>query len=70
MEYRVEQPIDCFGMLESVVYGLLKSFSAIVLPFGPKVFTLCSLLVASLHPTVSIWRVSAGGAGKPGKCSH
>src|ERR1039458_9770627 len=65
MDYRVEQPIDCFGMLESVVYGLLKSFNVIVLPFGPKVFTLCSLLVAGVHPTVSIWRVSAGGAERP-----
>jgi hypothetical protein len=51
--------------LESVVYGLLKSFNVIVLPFGPKIFTLCSLLVAGLHPTVSVWRVSAGGAERP-----
>ena len=65
LDYRIEQPIDCFGMLESVVYGLLRSFNVIVLPFGPKVFTLCSLLVAGLHPTVSIWRVSAGGADIP-----
>jgi hypothetical protein len=63
--YPVERPIDCVGVLESLVYGIIRNENAVILPFGPKILMLCSLLVAHIHPAVAVWRVSAGGAEEP-----
>jgi len=60
MDYRVHAPVDCFITLESLIYGLSRTKNTILLPFGPKIFALCALLVASVHPTTAVWRVSAG----------
>jgi hypothetical protein len=57
--YQVEQPFDCFLTLESLVYGVSQTRNVVLLPFGPKIFALCALLVASLHQDVAVWRVSA-----------
>jgi hypothetical protein len=62
IDYRVEQPFDCFVALESLTDRCLRSNRVVLLPFGPKIFALCSLLVASIHENASVWRVSAGGA--------
>lgn len=60
IEYRVDKPFECFTNLESLVYGILKTGRPIFVPFGPKVFTLCCLLVSVLYyPQVSVWRVSS-----------
>jgi hypothetical protein len=63
--YRVDQPVACFGVLESVVYGLLPNSRPVLLPFGPKIFALCALLVACLHRDVPVWRISSDQVGKP-----
>lgn len=65
LEYRVEQSIECYTILESLVYGVLKTGNVLLLPFGPKVFALCCLLVAHIYPAVAVWRVSAAGGEKP-----
>ena len=57
--YRVDDPIDCFEKLESLVYGLSRDRRAVLLPFGPKIFSLIAMLVACRYPEVSVWRVSA-----------
>jgi hypothetical protein len=57
--YRVHDPMDCFQTIESLVYGLSLSENPVLLPFGPKLFALCCLLVALVHPQVPVWRVSA-----------
>jgi hypothetical protein len=57
--YRVDDPMDCFAKLESLVYGLSRTGRAVLLPFGPKIFSLISMLVAWRYPEVSVWRVSA-----------
>ncbi|MEQ1885190.1 MAG: hypothetical protein ABL967_09025 [Bryobacteraceae bacterium] len=59
MDYRVQDPFDCFAKLESLVYGLSQTKNAVLLPFGPKLFSLASLLVALLYPELPVWRVSA-----------
>jgi hypothetical protein len=59
MSYRVNDPADCFKTLESLVYGLSISRNPILLPFGPKLFALCCLLVGIAQPNVAVWRVSA-----------
>src|SRR5207244_3741987 len=63
--YRVDQPISCFGMLESVVYGMLSGSRPVLLPFGPKIFALCAMLVATIHRSVPVWRVTAEQQGEP-----
>jgi hypothetical protein len=63
--YCVSDPLGCFGIVESLVFGLTRDYNIIVLPFGPKPFALCSLLVACIHPSVAVWRVSAGGFEDP-----
>lgn len=61
--YLVQNPLDCFLTLEAVVGGVMRGRNAVLLPFGPKLFALCCILVGCIHP-VAIWRVSAQG-GEP-----
>lgn len=56
--YLVQDPVDCFLTVEAVVSGVMLTRNVVLLPFGPKLFALCCLLVATLHP-VAVWRVSA-----------
>jgi len=61
VEYIVERPFDCFVVLESLAYRISQDRVPVFFPFGPKIFTLCSMLVACLHSEkVAVWRVSAG----------
>lgn len=62
IEYSVSRPFDTLASLESTTYGALHSGRVVFVPFGPKVFALCCLLVACVHRSVSVWRVSAGAA--------
>lgn len=57
-EYDVAQPVDTFIALESFAFGITRSHNLILLPFGPKIFALTSMLVAIVHPDVAVWRVS------------
>lgn len=59
--YRVEQPFECFVALESLTERCLRSSGVVLLPFGPKIFAVCALLVACVHESAAVWRVSAGG---------
>jgi hypothetical protein len=65
VRYRVDQPVACFGILESIVYGLLSNSRPVLLPFGPKIFALCAMLVACLHRDVPVWRISSEQSGEP-----
>jgi hypothetical protein len=56
--YDVDQPFDLFTKLESLIAGVGTRSNCILLPFGPKIFALCALLVACLHPDAAVWRVS------------
>lgn len=59
--YDVNNPYDCMVKLESLTFGLLKRNRPILVPFGPKIFSLLSLVVAMLHyPNTTVWRVSGG----------
>jgi hypothetical protein len=58
--YAVDDPFECFGALESLVYGNLFSSRITLVPFGPKIFNLLSLLAACVHwPKIGVWRVSS-----------
>lgn len=60
IQYPVDQPMDCFVMLESLTNRVLRSNCIVLFPFGSKIFSLCSLLVACLYPEIAVWRVSEG----------
>lgn len=60
ISYNVIRTFDLYNTLKSLTIGALRFTRPIIIPFGPKTFTLCSLLVASeLHPQVSVWRISS-----------
>ena len=59
-DYRVRDPFGCFVELESLVYGLRQMSRVVLVPFGPKIFALCSLLVATIYSDVGVWRVTPG----------
>jgi hypothetical protein len=65
LTYRVQDPLDCFAKLESLTFGLTQEKNPILLPFGPKIFSLCSLLIGLLNPSIPVWRVSAEGQEAP-----
>ena len=64
-EYRVSDPLDCFSRLQSLTQGLQTSSNVVLLPFGPKLFVLCCLLVAASDQSIAVWRVSAQSGDKP-----
>jgi hypothetical protein len=61
IDYDVNRPFETYHYLDSLIFGIMKSSRPILIPFGPKIFTLCSLLAAIIrYPNVSVWRVSSG----------
>jgi hypothetical protein len=66
IRYDVKDPYQCFVQLEALTYGLIDSMRPIIIPFGPKIFSLLSFLVAVIHsPNVTVWRVSGEQVGIP-----
>jgi len=61
IKYRVHEPFNLFITVESLVYGVMQRQNPVLLPFGPKLFALCCLLVVCIHKDVAVWRVSAQG---------
>lgn len=55
--YLIFDPIGAFVALESLVYGLVQDFNVVMVPMGPKIFSLLSFLVSNRHPgKISVWR--------------
>ncbi|MCD2511578.1 hypothetical protein [Comamonas endophytica] len=65
IEYDVCSPASVVTTLESVVRGLTDEHSVVLVPFGPKIFVLCTLIVAAIRQDVAVWRVSQGSHIKP-----
>ncbi|MCV2349438.1 hypothetical protein [Paucibacter sp. Y2R2-4] len=60
LKYDVQSPARVISTIESVVRGLCEAHSVVLVPFGPKIFVLCALLVAAMRQDVAVWRVSQG----------
>jgi hypothetical protein len=60
--YTVADPFECFATMEGLVFDELRRGSRPVLvPMGPKIFAVVSMLVALIHrPWTAVWRVSPG----------
>lgn len=65
VDYDVCSPASVISTLESVVRGLSDEHSVVLVPFGPKIFVLCSLVVAAIKQDVAVWRVSQGSQIEP-----
>lgn len=63
--YELNEPTQLFSEMNSLVDKLKTHFNAVLIPFGPKLFALIALLVASLHDDVGVWRVSSGSLEAP-----
>jgi hypothetical protein len=63
--YEVMDPGALFRELNALVDLLKQMYNPIVIPFGPKIFALTALLVASLHEDIGVWRVSSGLLEEP-----
>ncbi|MEX3998745.1 hypothetical protein AB4Y38_07590 [Paraburkholderia sp. EG285A] len=63
--YDLKEPAQLFHEMNSLVDMLKPHFNTVLIPFGPKLFALVALLVASLNDDVGVWRVSSGGMEAP-----
>ncbi|MCC4115350.1 hypothetical protein LLG90_08325 [Aromatoleum toluclasticum] len=63
--YDLNEPAQLFNGMNSLVDMLKPHFNAVLIPFGPKLFALVTLLVASSHDDVGVWRVSSGSLETP-----
>lgn len=62
-EYDLTDPYDLYVRLESLMYGLARTNRVAVVPLGPKIFSLCSILAAMQSDSpAAIWRFSSGQA--------
>lgn len=59
IHYDVLNPQATFHQLNSLISALVLSYNPILVPFGPKIFCLTSLLVATQYEEVGLWRVSS-----------
>lgn len=65
LRYPVANPERTLAMLDSTIRGLEREYNIVLLPGGPKVFALCSLLACTIHRNSAVWRVSSGTSIKP-----
>jgi len=65
----IRYPVENFSTLCGRLFGLTAALRAnyrcAILPLGPKLFALASLLAGALYRDVSVWRASAGGFAEP-----
>jgi len=62
--YPVDAPMECLELLDALFYRLGDEFRIVALPFGPKIFALCCMLLSCIHyPRIGVWRISDQNAG-------
>ncbi|MCM3500905.1 hypothetical protein M3667_03305 [Microbacterium sp. P26] len=66
ISYSIQEPFDLFTRLEGLVYGLSPRVRIALVPLGPKIFALCSLLVSLIAENrATVWRFSASANSTP-----
>lgn len=63
--YNVEDPFETYTMLKQLVSALSETQNVVLLPFGPKLFALLSILVGIQGHGAAVWRISAGRHERP-----
>jgi hypothetical protein len=62
VKYSVDDPVRTIALLDATLRGLSLDYNVVMLPSGPKMLVLCSLLAQSMYPTSAVWRISSGGS--------
>jgi hypothetical protein len=58
--YPIDKPTQCLELLDALTNRLSDEFRTIAMPFGPKIFALCCMLLACrYYPQLGVWRVSS-----------
>lgn len=57
-DYSIHSPLLTISKLESLISKLLTTNKTVLLPFGPKIFFFCSLLISIVHKNCAVWYVS------------
>jgi hypothetical protein len=65
IRYAVSDCRKTVATLDSVVRGLRDTYNVVMLPGGPKIFVLASLITQRMHQQTSVWRVSSGASIAP-----
>lgn len=66
IDYRLNDPVTLYLTLNSLIGGAKETSRPIIIPFGPKIFAVCSILVAiNQYPEIGIWRVSSDDLETP-----
>lgn len=58
VSYPVDNPMESFFYLNSLVQDLSERSNLLILPFGPKIFAAIAMLVAISHPSVGVWHAT------------
>ncbi|WP_165666039.1 hypothetical protein [Metapseudomonas otitidis] len=62
LSYCVDSPSNAFGQLVGLVLSIMPRSNPVILPFGPKIFFMLSLLVAAIYKEVGVWHVTGDGS--------
>ena len=66
LTYDIYDPFGLYSRLINVISGFQRDRRTTIVPLGPKMFSLCSILCGmEWIPSVSVWRVSAAEFGEP-----
>jgi hypothetical protein len=66
IDYNLLDPIGSYIRLHSLVEGAIKNTRPVILPFGPKIFTVLTMATAmNFYPDLSVWRISSGQSEPP-----
>jgi hypothetical protein len=66
LEYDVFDPYALYVKLINVVVGFKQKRRTTIVPLGPKIFSLCSVLCGlECLPALAVWRVTAAEFGEP-----
>jgi len=63
--YTVEDPFRTYKGLAALRQSISDLYNVVLLPFGPKIFGLASILVGLAGHHTAVWRISAGIHAKP-----
>lgn len=63
--YNIFDTFGTYKTLESVCNGLIRDYSIVLASLGPKIFGIYCFLLATMQPTISVWRVSPATKQEP-----
>jgi hypothetical protein len=64
-EYTLNSALGSFRLLESLCLGLERKYRVVLASLGPKLFGVICLLLSTVYPQLSVWRVTSGAMGEP-----